>query len=490
MAEKPSGVIFQDVNLGGIADSIYTGLPHSLASIVGFDLHSVPGLIIVNQKLAHHSPIVGDHLVDDLCKIVPASNGKMYLFGKTTGKIWEVNGNTYTLLGTVAPAAGAAGILDAMEYYGYLYYAMQNRLGRISVGGAWGTRNDNWATFLKGCATDHPMKKLNLVLYIGDANVVAQVDASTDGGVTHTFSNNALDIETSEVVQTLGRLNTNILVGSKCLSGVNSAGVYVWNTWTESFDFEDHITEDGINAFFPHNTDIIVNAGLNGNLYAFNGSKLLSLKQIPPNFPTLYSPTNTGRVYHSAVENKMGIPIFGFSRVTGNPALQGIYSLGYKNISYPRILTLEFPIPAGNLSNITIWSIALVGNDLYVSYMDEAVGGTVKGVAKLDWSNKIDGAYFETKVIKFTKTLMDKFTKFVSNYNQKPTGASLELWYKINHGSYVQFDEGEGQIVADSDRKQYSSDQTIEAKTMQLKVVARSTGNNSISIEDLITILA
>jgi len=80
--------------------------------------------------------------------------------------------------------------MDAWEYQGYIYYTMQSRLGRVAVGAPtdWATRNDSWATFTNTDALYHPCQEVNAVLYIGDANLVAQVDAGV-------FSADALDIE-------------------------------------------------------------------------------------------------------------------------------------------------------------------------------------------------------------------------------------------------------------------------------------------------------
>jgi len=51
------------------------------------------------------------------------------------------------------------------------------------------------------------MKIVNQVLYIGDKNYLAQVDAGT-------FSNQALDVESSLRIKSLGRLMTDILLGT------------------------------------------------------------------------------------------------------------------------------------------------------------------------------------------------------------------------------------------------------------------------------------
>ena len=178
----------RDLNLGAISDSQFQGQKNSVAEMVGFDIHSEPGILKHNQKLTKESGATIDDLVK---KILPCSDGNTYLFGSTNGKIWKrTSAGVYSLEATAAPAAGGAGIMDAWEYQGYIYYTMQSRLGRVAVGAPtdWTTRNDSWATFTNTDALYHPCQEVNAVLYIGDANLVAQVDAGV-------FSADALDIE-------------------------------------------------------------------------------------------------------------------------------------------------------------------------------------------------------------------------------------------------------------------------------------------------------
>src|SRR3990172_6625906 len=100
-------ILIKDINLGGIADSKYQGQKNSVAEMVGFDIHGEPGILKHNQKLSKESGV----LIDDLVKtILPCSDGNTYLFGSTAGKVWQrTSAGVYSLLVTVAPAAGALG---------------------------------------------------------------------------------------------------------------------------------------------------------------------------------------------------------------------------------------------------------------------------------------------------------------------------------------------------------------------------------------------
>ena len=175
----------------------------------------------------------------------------------------------------ISDSVSSRGLSEAKEYMGYIYYATQNRLGRVAVGAAWSTRDDNWATFDGGDVDWHPMLILNLVLYIGDKNYVAQVDAGV-------FSQalDMPDLSSNLRVKCLGQLGTDLLVGTYIASNVIGTQIFRWNTWSVSFTNSDPIPEVGINSFLPIDNAVIVNAGTKGNTYVYDGSTLELYKQI------------------------------------------------------------------------------------------------------------------------------------------------------------------------------------------------------------------
>ena len=409
----------KNLNLGGIADSDYLGAENSVAEAVGLDLHSEGGVIKVNQKLTKNS----GSTVDDFVKAsVPCSDGNSYHFGSTNGKIWKrTSGGTWSLEATAAPAAGAIGILDAKEYQGYIYYAMQSRLGRWQIGTAWSTRNDSWATFTNTDADFHPMRIVSLVLYIGDGKYVAQVDAGT-------FSANALDIAAPLRIKSLGRMNTDLLIGTYVADNVTETEIIRWNTWSVSFSTSDPIPEVGVNCFLDTDNNVIVNAGTKGNLYLYNGSSLEEYKTVKG----VYTGSQKGYVHPNAKFNFNGLPLFGFSNVSGNPANQGVYSLGRTNRNYPFILNLEYAISTGNLSGVDIGAICPVSADQFLVSWKDTTGGTTYGVDLLDLTAKATVAYFITRVIMADRTALLNYGLVHSCYRLLPTGTSIEVRKKVN----------------------------------------------------------
>jgi len=409
----------KNLNLGGIADSDYLGGENSVAEMVGLDIHSEAGVIKVNQKLTKDS----GSTVDDLVKArVSCSDGSTYHFGSTNGKIWKrTSAGTWSLEATASPAAGSAGILDAKEYQGYIYYAMQSRLGRWQIGTAWSTRNDSWATFTNTDASWHPMKIVNQVLYIGDAKYVAQVDVTT-------FSANALDIAAPLRIKSLGKLNTDLLIGTYVADNVTETEIIRWNTWSVSFSTSDSIPEVGVNCFLDTDNNVIVNAGTKGNLYFYNGTSLEEYKTVKG----VYTGSAKAYVHPNAKFNFNGMPLFGFSNVSGNPANQGVYSLARTNRNYPFVLNLEHAISTGNLSGVEIGSICQLSADQFLVGWKDTTGGTTYGVDVLDLSAKATVAYFVTRVIMAERTSLLNYGLVDACYRLLPTNTSIEVRKKVN----------------------------------------------------------
>ena len=458
----------KNLNLGGIADSDYLGAENSVAEAVGLDIHSEAGLIKVNQKLTKDSGSV----VDDFVKAsVSCSDGNTYHFGSTNGKVFKRASNgTWTNEATVAPAAGAVGVLGAAEYQGYIYYAMQSRLGRWQIGTAWSTRNDSWATFTNTDADFHPMKIVNLVLYIGDKNYVAQVDAGT-------FSANALDIAAPLRIKSLGKISTDLLIGTYVADNVTSTEIIRWNTWSVSFSVSDTIPEVGVNCFLDTDNNIIVNAGTKGNLYLYNGSSLEEYKTVKG----VYTGTKKAWVHPNASFNFNGMPLFGFSNVSGNPANQGVYSLARTNRNYPFILNLEYAISTGNLSGVDIGTITPISSDQFLVSWKDTTGGTTYGIDVLDLSNKASVAYFITRVIMAARTELLNYGLVHAAYRLLPTGTSIEIRKKVNadtsFGSAIT-------SVTDSKRMVQSTKVDIsDATRAQVKINLVATGNDAPELE-------
>lgn len=457
-------------NLGGISESKYAGLKYSLSKMVGVDVHSKPGAIQASHKLTKESGSTVDAAVQVM---VPSSDGNVYLFSKTSGKVWKRAGSdgTYSLMHTTTPAAGSAGCLGAAEYNGYIYWATQSRLHRITIAnlGNWTLATEDFATFTNTDAEYHPMVIANSVLYIGDGNLVAQVDGTT-------FTANALDVQTPKRISSLTKAINELVVGTYVADNVNKSSIYDWNTWSTSFTSEDEIEEVGIHAFLKADNFIIAYAGMSGNLYSYNLQELTKLKRIPGS----YTSTATAIVNPNAVANLQGLPLFGLSQEVGNPTEFGVYSFGSANPVFPSILVLEYPIyPSSTLvtADLKIHSMTTIGNTVLVAWEYDSAFG----VSSLDYTAWSNGAYFDTMVIRGDRNRQKTVSEIAANYSELPTGTSITMQYKDNYNSSWQ----NLTLIKDTINMKYYADVSIRANTFEVRTIFNTSASGTPVIDEL-----
>lgn len=474
MAKRRKAVLnkvnLTNFNMGGLADSAWSGVEDSYYKLVGLDLHSTPGLLKVAQKLTKDS----GSTVTEFCKVaIACSNGEQYWFSSTSGNIWARDtSGSWRLVFTTSPSSGGAGCLGAIEYDGYIYWATENYLHRIAVSSAtaatW-TASVNWAAFSNGDSEFHPMEIQNSVLYIGDGNYVAQVDSGT-------FSANALDLESKYRVSALGKIFTDLLIGTYVSDSVSKSHIFRWNTWSDSYTNSDEVNEIGINAFIPADNMVFVQAGYAGNIYFYNGQQLELYKKIPGNWDV----NNKAVVYPYSATTIGNSSFFGLSQIAGNPTDLGVYQMGRHSRNYNYILDLPYPISERSggdfvLSGIKIGAVLSVGYDLYVAWQN----GTNFGVDKLDYSNKLNGAYLETRVMTIDRESNSTFGDAYVSYYQKPTGTDIDIYFKRQIDSSYQ----SVTKVDDGDRKFIKAQLGLEATTLQLKWVFTTSGNDAPEVE-------
>lgn len=414
----------KNINLGGIADSDYLGAEGSVAEMVNCDIHSEAGIIKANQALALDS---GATVTELILASVPCSNGSTYHFGDAGGIYERESSGTWTKRATASPAAGSAKILSAREYQGYILYAMQSRLGRIAVpaaGGSWAGRDDSWATFSNTDADFHPMWEVNLVLYIGDKNYVAQVDGTT-------FSANALDIKTPLRVSALGNLDTDLLIGTYVAAHVMRTEIIRWNTWSVSYSVSDPIPEVGVNAFLDTDNFVVVNCGRKGNLYLYDGAQLEIYKRIKGT----WTGTNKAKVNTNCAYNFNGMPLFGLSQVAGTGINLGVYSLARTNRNYPYVLNLEYAISTGNLTGIQVGTICPISADQFLVAWRDDNGSTTYGVDVLDLSNKAT-AHFTTRNFMVDRKMLSNYGFVHVPYRTLPTDTSINIYTSKQHAAF------------------------------------------------------
>jgi hypothetical protein len=359
---------FKDFS-GGVSDSHLRGISGSFAVLSGLDIHSVPGQISVNQAMALESALV----VTELCKSNACCiDGNTYFGSSESGKIWKrTSAGVYTLVHT----STKGNILSMREYQGYLYYSCAGFVGRQTVAlaaseASWSSHDDDWQALSAADGLFAPMMEVMGTLYIGNGNILNVWDNSAYNTIQLTLPTNfrisALAPSGSDIL-----VGTYVGAGSTNLAKNNYCNLYKWDTTSTKANSSDVIYEAGINAFIPTDNQILVQAGIAGNIYYYDGTQLISLKRVVGT----YSSVQYGLVYANASGIFKGYPVFGFSNSpdtansTGNPASCGIYSLGQHNKNYPRVLNLEYPMSCVSpLASVEIGCIAALGNTILASW--------------------------------------------------------------------------------------------------------------------------
>lgn len=480
-SSNPQTVNLNQFNDGGLSDSRWSGTPNSYYKLTGLDPHSTPGLLDVAQKLTK----ISSTTVTEFCKEkVISSNGMIYWFSYTSGKIWQQNPTTdsFELIYTTVPTTGGAGCLGAYEYQGTIYWATEDYLHKIvalanDTAAEWTTNAvPNWEAFDIGDSLFHPMLELNLVLYIGDGNYVAQVDAGT-------FTGDALDIASPLRVKCLGKISTDLLIGTWVSNTITQTELIRWNTYSVSFTSSDTIPEVGINAFIPADNYVIVQAGLAGNIYQYNGESLSLYKSIPGT----YDPTHYATVNPSSVGNLNGQMLFGVSNGTGNPCDLGVYRLARHDAKYNFILDFPYPISARDdssqlvITNVEIGAIAVSGFNVYVAWKKTVPGDAptyTYGIDKLDYSAKLELAYWESRVMLVKREELSTFQDFTIDYYLIPSGCNLVLSASKNYAAYAALTS-----VIDTQRNTVSADDGGECTTLSVKCQFTVSGNTAPRIE-------
>lgn len=467
-------ITLRQFNQGGIAPSKYEGRANSVAEMVGINIHDIPGVFFANFALTKETSTTIDSFVKE---ILVCSNDKVYAFSSTTGKVWErATNGTWSLVHTTTPAAGGAGCLGAAEYNGYIYWATESRLHRIAVAdtGDWAANAvEDYQTFAQTDSEFHPMLVMDNRLYIGDGSNLCQLRYD---GASYQFTAEALRIYPPQRIKCLGKLDFDILIGSIVDNFVNKSTIYRWNRYSDSWNVEDEIEEVGINAFIPMDNNVLVSAGVNGNIYAYGGQVLELAYQIPGD----YDSSNKAIVHPDATAYFNGKPVFGLSTSSGTPTKMGVYSLATKNPQlYPRVLNLEYVISQDKVNTIEIGSVSVRGNDLFVSWKD----GTTYGVDKISSTTRYDGAYFVSRVMTVDRNLEDNFEKIYAAYASLPESCDIEIYIKRSHEA--SWPAEPINLVDEEDLKQMVCDEIEQGINYQLKVVLRTSGANTPIVESV-----
>ena len=457
---------------GGLADSQLFGIKGSFAEMVGVDIHSTPGVLKVSQALTKESVVTGTEIVTDFCKFaIDASDGNSYWFGDT-GNIYK---RTSTGVWSKVKAADADGaILGAKEFNGYFYWANATKLHEMIITGNWTTDIDSVATWPKTLisATYHPMIVQGLYMFIGNNRNIASVDDAGTFTATGTPSITFDTLPPSYTIINMIPFGTDFIMGTRVNSTYESARVFRQDFTLVSPLTDDDIPETGVNCFIRTDNYIFIQAGSQGTFYYYDGKTIEKVKKIPGDYVN-----KTMIVHPGSTCVFQGRAMIGVSNLSGNPCLEGIYSLGQYDRNYPLALVLEYVISPNKLTSIEIGAMLAIGTKLVVAWKN---GSSTYGVDVINYSAKYSGAYVKTLAITGEREGSKTFEEYVIGYKQKPAGTDIALSYDKNYaGTFAD-------TISLRDEVNYNKlfgDVSFDAGVVQFKIAFTVSGNDSPSID-------
>jgi len=485
MTTQRNKQVIQNINLGGIADSKYSGGENSVYDTFCLNLHEEPGIIKVNQTVVND--VASGDTPEHIISIIHASDGKTYLFGYA-GEVWTRDSNAlYTSLGTITTGATYGFIYDAKLFDGDIYYSMNQRLGKYTPGSAWSGRDDDFKTLKTG--NYKPLIVIENDLYVGNINAVGKVEPSeaATGDITE-----VLELSDSYEIESFGARNSNLVIGAiqPGTTGGTYAGfskIYDWDLVSPHWTREFEIKEYGISVFFEIDGSLVLNAGRKGMIYSWNGNVAQPYRRIPGDWVD----GNEARIERNAVTSVDGRVFFGICNESGTPIRSsgtyvagGIFSIGGYDPKYPNVFNYEYAPRVGFVDADFIYAIEKINTKLLIPFNKT----TGENIVTIDTSNKKDGAYFITRELQFDRD-NDAVVKVRLCYRSLPSGTSFSL--HVNKNNTNQTLSGTAvTLVQHANKKYYETSVNItDINTLQLKVTFNTSGDDAPELEN-ITILS
>lgn len=353
--------------------------------------------------------------------------GNTFFCSTTTGKIWKrTTAGSYSLEHTNANTAHRG----ARYFNGYLWFWTATKLGHYDLASTW---TDSFATgtdFREGI-------EANNTLLLANGRYTARVDAA------NAFSANEFVIPALYKQTCLKNIGDDVLVGTTISEDVAYCRVFLWDTVSTSYSYEDEVFEaGGIRCFIQLDNIYICQAGNNGHFYYWTGSKMAY-------FGKIRGITTALGEQKSATLNRR--PLFACGTK--------IYSIHSEENGLPTAFVCEYTITSGSIS-----SIIVQGQNLLIS--------TGTGVEKQTTTYAV--ATIETAEIQAGIQTVEV------KYDNYPAG--IGIFTKTNNGDYV-----EQTVKINTDEMTAYFDGGIPfSATCQAKIVLTPSGANRCKIKSII----
>lgn len=138
---------------------------------------------------------------------------------------------------------------------------------------------------------------------------------------TYTYNNQALTLPQNEYAYCLCELNANLLVG-----GNNFNKIYPWDRFASSFNQPLQVPEKGIFELQNFGNQVIILAGVKGNIYSTQGTYVKIFQKIPTYISNNSNTLVTNPVQWGGIAARAGSVIFG-AAFAATPSADGLYVL-------------------------------------------------------------------------------------------------------------------------------------------------------------------
>ena len=448
----------------GLSDYENAGVRGSFKFGSNLDIRKSMDSLSCQQALA--DDLATGTMTDIALFIVDSTDGNSYHFCRD-GKIYKrTSGGSYTLVYTDATGviSGAAEwVNDAGDKY--LIWATDTDLSRKELSSTGGSATEPWddvdATFNgqnypKTNLTDttwHTMAAMNRNLYIANANTLAFV------GYDDSYSNDVLQLIPGNSAKCLLEYNEYAYIGCSRDDNSQRAALFVWDM-AQSLNWNRKRLQGAapinsmIDAEFP-----LMQNGSDGRIGIVD---TLSNKLPLISFP------GGGSTNPDGADVDGDLALFGvYGNGTGKT---GLYTYGRKRKNASIVLNLDYALECDEIG-----SVAVVGDDILISYKD----GSDYGVKKVDTSNKATGTYQSMDLKAPVANREPVWSSVRLTMAALPASCSVEVWRRIDKdGSFVQANlEGGGTSFSTTGGEEavfYIGD---KGKTCEIQIILNPSGN-------------
>jgi len=445
---------------GGISDETGRGIRGSFAYGEQLDFRTNTNQLTGVCIPAKNTTTV----IDAPVKWIAQLGTTVYAYG-TNQKIFK-SGSPWTVANTNAKT----GVANGMAAMGTkLYYAADGFLGIFDGNVTW---DDDFQAFTDTTANDwRPMKVFGPAggLCIGDGRYIAVMDYDN---VTYAATQLTLPLDTK--VKCLEVYNDYLVIGTYKGASINDdniSTIYFWDGTSPTYNYQIDLNESGIHALLATSNGLLIQAGIRGNLYLYNGGMPVLIKRIPT---YIKNGTTYNEIYPGAVTNYNGMALIGGpgSR-TDTTSVTGIWSWGTINKNYPNVLNLDYLMSTGTktatTANITAVQ-AINDTKLYFAWKDN----TTYGIDLVGTTTPVTTCTYESLSFDAGKAFTQKnFKSFFLNFGKMATGETITLKYrKDTETSWTTIG-----VISSTGEDFYEFDYGMKCRSLQVQIILSGTNS-------------